>query len=87
MLSEEKIVEAGHISHFFPRISVAILDLTATLSVGERILVKGPSTDFEQVVDSMQIEHSSIQRAEAGQSIGIKLAKQAKERDVVYKKL
>ncbi len=87
MLSEEKVVEIGHIIHFFSKISVAVIELSAPLSVGERILVKGPTTDFEQVVDSMQIEHKGIQRAEAGQSIGLKLAQQAKERDTVYKKL
>jgi putative protease len=83
----EDIVEVGHITHFFSKISVAVLELTAPLSVGDRILVKGPATDFEQVVDSMQVEHKNIQRAEAGQSVGLKLAQQTKERDVVYKKL
>ena len=86
-LSEEEVVEVGHIIHFFSKISVAVVELTAPLAVGERILVKGPSTDFEQVVESMQIEHVNIQRAEAGQSIGLKTAQQAKVRDVVYKKL
>jgi hypothetical protein len=38
-------------------------------------------------VDSMQIEHANIQKAEAGQSIGLKMAEHAKERDIVYKKL
>jgi putative protease len=83
----EDVVEVGHITHFFSKISVAVLELTAPLSVGDHILVKGPATDFEQVVDSMQIEHKNIQRAEAGQSVGLKLAQQTKERDVVYKKL
>jgi putative protease len=87
MLSEEKVVEIGHITHFFSKICVAVIELTAALSVGDRILVKGPATDFEQAVDSMQIEHQNIQRAEAGQSVGLKLAQQAKERDTVYKKL
>jgi putative protease len=87
MLVEENVVEVGHITHFFSKISVVVLELTAPLAVGDRILVKGPSTDFEQVVDSMQIEHQNIQRAEAGQSIGLKMMQQAKVRDVVYKKL
>ena len=80
-------MEVGHISHFFSKISVAVLDLTAPIAVGDRILIKGPATDFEQVVESMQIEHNSIQRAESGQSIGIKLAQPARIRDVVYKKM
>jgi hypothetical protein len=85
-LSEE-IVQVGHITHFFSKISVAVVELKAPLAVGERILVKGPSTDFEQVVESMQIEHKNIQKAEAGQSIGMKMVEHVKERDMVYKKL
>jgi putative protease len=85
-LSEE-VVQVGHVTHFFSKIGVAVVELTAPLVVGDRILVKGPSTDFEQIVESMQIEHKNIQGAEAGQSIGLKLAQQAKERDAVYKKL
>jgi hypothetical protein len=87
MLVEENVVEVGHITHFFSKISVVVLELTAPLAVGDHILVKGPSTDFEQVVDSMQIERQNIQRAEAGQSIGLRTMQQAKVRDVVYKKL
>jgi len=86
-LSEENIIEIGHIAHFFSKINVAVVELTAPLAVGDRILVKGPTTDFEQAVESMQIEHANIQKAEAGQSIGLKMAEHAKERDIVYKKL
>jgi translation elongation factor EF-1alpha len=86
-LSEENIVEVGRITHFFSKIDVAVVELTESLAVGDNILVKGPSTDFEQTVESMQIEHNNIQRAEAGQSVGLKLMQRAKERDAVYKKL
>ncbi len=86
-MSEENVVEVGRVTHFFSKISVAVVELKAPLAVGDRILVKGPSTDFEQVVESMQIEHKNIQRAEAGQSIGLKMAEPAKEKDVVYKKI
>ncbi len=86
-MDEERVLEIGKVSHFFSKISVGIIDLEAALSVGELILVKGPSTDFEMTVESMQIEHTNIYRAEAGQSVGLKMVQQAKERDVVYKKL
>ena len=86
-MSEENVIEVGFISHFFSKIGVAVVELTAPLAVGDRILVKGPSTDFEQVVESMQIEHENIPRAEAGQAIGLKMAEHARERDMVYKKL
>jgi hypothetical protein len=86
-LGEEEVVQIGHTTHFFSKISVAIVELTAPLAVGDRILVKGPATDFEQVVDSMQIEHQNVQRAETGQSIGLKTVQHVKEKDMVYKKL
>jgi hypothetical protein len=84
---EEDIIEIGHITHFFPKISVAVVELTLPLAVGDNILVKGPTTDFQQTVDSMQIDRKAIQRAEGGQSIGLKVAQPVRETDVVYKKL
>lgn len=84
---EEAVVQIGQVSHFFSKISVAVVDLTSPLAVGDRILVKGPLTDFEQIVDSMQIDRKPITRAEAGQSIGLKMVQPAKEKDTVYKKL
>ncbi|MEM3378107.1 MAG: translation elongation factor-like protein [Candidatus Bathyarchaeia archaeon] len=86
-MSEENVIEVGRVTHFFSKISVAVVELTAPLAVGDRILVKGPLTDFEQVVESMQIEHKNIQRAEAGQSIGLKMMQHVREKDAVYKKL
>jgi putative protease len=84
---EEAIIEIGHITHFFSKINVAIIELTLPLAVGDRILVKGPLTDFDQTVDSIQIDRKEIQKAEGGQSVGLKLTQLAREKDVVYKKL
>ena len=84
---EEEIIEIGYVSHFFSKINVAIIELTLPLSTGNCILVKGPSTDFEQKVESMQIDRKEILRAEGGQSVGLKFLQFAREKDVVYKKL
>jgi putative protease len=84
---EEAIIEIGQVTHFFSKISAAVVELTLPLSIGDRILIKGPLTEFDQTVDSMQIDHKEIQRAEGGQNVGLKLAQLARERDVVYKKL
>ncbi len=86
-MTEEDIIEIGHITHFFSKINVAVLELTLPLTTGDHILVKGPSTDFEQTVESIQIDRKALPRAEGGQSVGLKLAQPAKEKDVVYKKL
>ncbi len=84
---EEAIIEIGDIIHYFSKINVAVVQLTLPLSVGDRIQIKGPLTDFEQTVNSMQIDRKAIQRAEGGQSIGLKLMQMAREKDVVFKKL
>jgi len=86
-LEEENVVEVGRVTHFFSKISVAVIELKAPLNVGDTIIVKGPTTDFEQVVDSMQIEHENVARAEVGQSIGLKVVQRVRETDMVYKKL
>jgi putative protease len=85
-LGEEELVEVGRITHFFSKIEVAVIELKAVLSVGDTIAIKGPTTDFEQRVDSMQIEHANVQRAEPGQSIGLKVMQRVRETDMVYKK-
>ena len=61
---EDAIIEIGHITHFFSKINVAVVELMLPLSVGDRILVKGPSTDFEQIVESMQIDGKPFPRVE-----------------------
>ncbi|HVP26226.1 MAG TPA: translation elongation factor-like protein [Candidatus Bathyarchaeia archaeon] len=85
-MSEENVVKVGRVTHFFSKINVAVIELTASLAVGDHIVLKGPSTDFEQTVDSMQIEHANVPKAEAGQSIGLKVAERVRETDLVYKK-
>jgi len=86
-LSEEELIEVGQITHFFSKIDVAVIELKAALRVGDTIAVKGPTTNFEQLVDSMQIEHKNVQRAEPGQSIGLKVMQRVRETDIVYKKI
>jgi len=82
---EEKPEEIGKIAHFFSKINVAVVDLTAPINVGDKIRVMGPTTDFEQTVDSMQIEHENVKTANKGQSVGLKVKDRVRENDTVYK--
>jgi len=77
--------EVGKVTHFYSKISVAVVQLTAPLSVGDTILIKGDTTNLEQTVDSMQIEHENIQKAEAGKAIGLKVKDRVRPGDTVYK--
>jgi len=81
----EELREVGRVSHFFGRINVAIIEVKDTISVGDQILIKGPTTDIEQTIDSMEIEHTKVKQAEAGQSIGMKVNGRVRENDIVYK--
>ena len=81
----EELIEVGRVTHFYPKISVAIVELKAPLSIGDKILIKGATTNFEQTVESMQIEHKNIESAEAGQIIGLKVKDRVRENDKVYK--
>lgn len=77
--------EVGKVTHFYSKINVAVVQLTAPLGVGDTILIKGDTTNFEQTIDSMQIEHENIQRAEAGKAIGLKVKDRVRPGDTVYK--
>ncbi|MEO0072256.1 MAG: hypothetical protein ABIK10_02285 [candidate division WOR-3 bacterium] len=78
--------KVGKVTHFFGKISVAVVELTDdALAVGDTIHIKGHTSDFTQKVESMQIEHKNVERAEVGQSVGLKVIAHAHENDIVYK--
>ena len=77
--------EVGVISHFFGKVSVGIIELSDALKVGDSIRIKGAHDDFSQKIDSMQIEHASVQEAKKGDSVGIKVAQPVHVNDRVYK--
>ena len=80
---QEQII--GKVSDFFAHPVVAAIDLTGPLKVGDRIHIKGHTTDLELVVESMQINNVNVQEAKAGDSIGVKVAERARKGDTVYK--
>lgn len=86
-MSGERLEQIGSISHYYSKIGVSVINLTAKMTVGDTIRVKGMTTDFTQKVESMQIEHANVQIATAGQSIGVKMNDRVRVGDVVYKVL
>lgn len=78
--------EIGRISHFFSKIGVGVVELTkGELKVGDTIHIKGHTTDLYQKVESMQVEHSPVQSAKKGDSIGLRVESQVRDHDVVFK--
>jgi putative protease len=75
-MAEEEI---GHVTHFFPKISVAVIDITAgSLKVGETIRIKGHTSDFTQTVESLQ--RNRVPEADKGPGLG-----QERSGDKVYR--
>jgi translation elongation factor EF-1alpha len=79
-------LKIGKIIHYYDKIGVAILELDAPLSVGEKIkFVRGGEDLFEQDVTSMQVEHKAIESAKKGDTIGLKVQEEVKEGAEVFK--
>ncbi len=81
-MTEEVI---GIVSDFFAHPVVAGIELTAPLKIGDKIKIKGHTTELEMTVASMQVENKDVPEAKAGDSIGIKVADRVRKGDHVYK--
>jgi putative protease len=81
-MPEEKV---GIVKDFFAKINVAGIDITGNLKAGDTIHIKGHTSDFEQVVDSMQIDRQQVPEANPGDAIGIKVKERCRGGDTVYK--
>lgn len=75
----------GEITHYYSKIGVAIIKLNGSLSVGDKIKVKGHSTEFEQGIDSIEIEHKKVDKADSGDVIGLKVNDKVREGDKLFK--
>jgi putative protease len=83
MIAEQR---AGIVTHYYSHLSVAVVKLDqGALQVGDTIHIKGHTTDYQQRVESMQVEHQSIQSAQVGEEFGLKVTEHVREHDVVYK--
>ena len=80
---EEKLI--GKVIHFFDKIQVAVIELSGPLQTGDRIRVAGGDTDFEQDVESMQVDHKEISKAKKGDEVGLKVSEKVRDGYRVYK--
>ena len=77
--------KVGKITHYFDKIGVAVLELSDTLLVGEKIKIDNHGEEFIMTVDSMQVEHEQIKEAKKGQSVGMKTTQPVKPGAEVYR--
>jgi len=77
--------EIGEITHYFDNIQVAIVKLTAPLKKGDQVKIKGSTTDLEEEVVSMQVNHADVEEGKEGDEVGIKVSGKVREGDKVFK--
>lgn len=83
-MGETKEKEIGKVSTYFSHVSVAAIKLSDNLKVGDKIHIKGHTTDFEQKVTGMQIEKNIVKEAKKGDHIGIKVSEKVRPNDSVF---
>jgi len=81
-MAEKRVAK---VTHYWGKIGVAAIKLYDTLRVGDAIHISGSTTDFEQTVDSMEIEHEAVEVAKKGQEIGLKVKERVRKGDRVYR--
>jgi selenocysteine-specific translation elongation factor len=77
--------EIGKVSDFFARPVVAGIEMSGSIKLGDKIHIKGHTTDMEFVVDSMQIDNANVTEAKTGDSVGIKVNERVRRGDTVFK--
>jgi hypothetical protein len=81
---KKKLVLLGVITHYYPKVNAAVIKLKKSISVGMPVLIKGKVTNLKQTVGSMQIDRKPIEKARAGQEIGLEVFKEVREGDFLY---
>jgi len=79
---KEKII--GIVTHYFPKVRAAAIKLKTPLTLWDNIRIKGHTTDFTQVVNSLQIDRQPITKAKRGQEIGLLVSSRVRRNDLVY---
>lgn len=76
--------EVGKVTHYFSEIEVAVFKLNGTIKVGDKIKITGHTTDFEQELKEMQVDHKAVESAKKGDDVGAKVKDKVREGDTVY---
>lgn len=74
----------GKVIHFYDKISVAIIKLEKALKVGDKVKFVHGEDNFEQTIDSMQLEHEQVESGKKGQEIAVKVDRETKSGTLVY---
>ena len=75
----------GTVTHYFGKLAVAVLDLKAPLTVKDLVAFRGATTNFEQEIESIQVDHQSIEVGGVGQEVAVKVKDKVRVGDTIFK--
>jgi translation initiation factor IF-2 len=79
-------VEVGTVNKYFDKIGVGMIQMTqGELAVGDKIHIKGNSTDLTVTISSIQVQRQPVKAAKPGEEAGIKLDSKVRQNDKVFK--
>ena len=82
ILADKDLV--GKVIHYYDKIGVAVIVLKKALKVGDKIKFVHGDNSFEQVVESMQLEHAQVTEGKKGQEVAVKVDSEAKTGVLIY---
>lgn len=77
--------EAGKVTHYYGKVGVAIIELSDSLKVGDKIKIEGNKIEFDQTVASMEIDRKGVTEAKKGDVVGLKVGEKVGEGAIVHK--
>jgi putative protease len=80
-MAQKKVAE---ITHYFGHLGVAVFKVSSEIKVGDKVKIKGHTTDYEQDIKEMQLDHKSLESAKKGQEVGVKVSEHVREGDEVF---
>lgn len=81
-MADEK--EIGKVSGYFSNVGVAAIKLSSGLKVGDKVRIKGHTSDVDVKVGSIEIERKPVKAAKKGDHIGIKVSEKVRPNDKVF---
>lgn len=75
----------GVVTHYYGHLSVAAVSLTAPLAAGDRIHIRGHTTDLVQDVSSLEVDHAPVDRAGPGDDVALKVEDHVREHDLLFR--
>lgn len=78
-------IKIAKVTHYYDKIGVAVVAvINQPLKVGDVVKISGHDSEFNQKIDSLQVEHQQVSEVAPGETAGLKVDKPVREGDVLF---